>query len=281
MNELLTDLKLKSLQLECKKNKNYKSLTIAFFTLIRNRLYEIGIKLGVKPIDSMSNYITNINSIFLKNLGIVIFPENMCETIQVCEAIFLRNKGTLPHENLKLIIDIYYELRKLEVPNLHRQVNEDDLSSVAQGSIFSFLTSKSGRNSQDSNKLKPLILQKIKEKEKGFRMDLNSRLDPTKLESALYLRSLRRMLERKKNNKIIIQGALKNNISYQRSLHSLFGYLIIGVIITLLSVGAIILFEMNSIPIIIPYIDTWVIFLFVGIIVLILLYVKYIKKKEN
>ena len=283
MNEQLLDLNLKRLQLACKKNGNYKTLTIAFFTLIKNRIIEIGINLGVKPVGSdrsntIYDYITLINSIFLKNLGVVIFPENMCESIQICEVIFLRNKGKLPDKNLKSIIDIYYELRKLEVPNLHRQVNEDDLSSVAQGNIFSLLTPRSKRNSQDSHKLKPLILQKIREKEKEFHQDLNSRIDPGKLESALYLKSLRKMLEHNKNSKIVIQGALKDNISYQKSLPGIFGYLIIGVIITLLSVGAIILFEMDSNPIIIPYIDSWVISLFVGIIVLFFLYVKFIKK---
>ncbi len=280
MSEQLLDLNLKRLQLACKKNGNYKTLTIAFFTLIKNRIIEIGIKLGVKPDESgrIYDYITLINSIFLKNLGVVIFPEYICENIQICEAIFFRNEGELPNKKLKSIIDIYYELRKLVVPNLHRQVNDDDLSSVAQGSIFSFLTPRSKRNSQDSHKLKPLILQKIREKEKEFHQDLNLRLDPSKLESALYLKSLRKMLEHKKNNKIIIQGALKDNILYQKSLPRIFGYLIIGVIITLLSVGALILFEMNSIPTLIPYIDSWVIFFFVGIIVLILLYAKFIKK---
>lgn len=290
MTEQLLDLKLKSLQHACKKNRNYKSLTIAFFTLIKNRIIEIGIKLGVRPIRSETNtthnfkihdYISLINSIFLKNLGVVIFPESICESLHDCEVIFLRNKGELPDEYLKSIITIYYELRKLEIPNLHRQVNEDDLSSVTQGGIFSFLSSRSGRKAQDSHKLKPLILQKIREKEKEFHQDLNSRIDPAKLESALYLKSLRKMLEQKKNNKIIIQGALKDNISYQQSLPVLFGYLIIGVIITLLSVGALILFEMSSFPIIIPYIDIWVVSLFVGIIVLILLYVKFMKKGRS
>ncbi len=283
MSEQLTDLNLKRLQLACKKNGNYKMLTIAFFTLIKNRIIEIGINLGVKPDENgtIYDYITLINSIFLKSLGVVIFPEYMCENIQICEAIFLRNEGELPDKKLKSIIDIYYELRKLVVPNLHRQVNEDDLSSVAQGSIFSFLTPRSRRNSQDSHKLKPLILQKIREKEKEFHQDLNLRIDPGKLESALYLKSLRKTLEHKKNNKIVIQGALKDNISYQKSLPGIFGYLIIGVIITLLSVGATILFEMDSTPIIIPYIDSWVIFFFVGIIVLIFLYSKFIKKGRD
>ena len=77
---------------------------------------------------------------------------------------------------------------------------------------------------------------------------------------------------------MVIQGALKDNISYQESLSELFGYIIIGVILTLLSVGLLILFEMSSFPIITPFIDSWVIYLFIGIIVLIFLYIKFAKK---
>ncbi len=293
MTEQLLDSKLKSLVLVCIKTKNYKKLSITFFTLIKNRVIEIGIKLGVKPIRrDLSNsshnykiydYITLINSFFLKDLRIIIFPEWICEEIHECEVLFLRNEGKLPYNHLKSIINLYYELQKLAVPNLHKQVNEDDLRQSTQGGMFSFFTSKSGGKTQGSHKLRPLILQKIREKEKELHQDLNSQLqlDPAKLESALYLKSFRKVLENKKNNKIIIQGALKDNISYQSSLPEIFGYLIIGVILTLLSVGVIILFEMSSFQMIVPYIDSWVIYLFVGVIVLIFLYLKFVKKERT
>ena len=289
MTEQLLDSKLKSLTLVCKESKNYKKLSIAYFILIKNRVIEIGIKLGVRPIKNtisslshdfkIHDYITLINSIFLKNSGTFIFPERISESIHECEVLFLRNKGKLPHEFLNSIINIYYELRKLTVPNLHRHVNEDDLRQATQGGMFSFFTSKSKQKNQDSHNLKPLILQRIREKEKELHQDLNSQLDPTKLESAIYLKSFRKILESRKNNKIIIQGALKDNISYQNSLSELFGYLIIGVMLTLLSVGLIILFEMSSVPMIVPYIDSWVVYLFVGVVVLIFLYIKFVKKE--
>jgi len=288
MTEQLLDSKLKSLTLVCKKSKNYKKLSITFFTLIKNRVIEIGIKLGVKPVrNNISNtshdfkihdYITLINSIFLKSSGIVIFPEWICEGIHECEVLFLRNEGKLPYNHLKSIINLYYELRKLEVPNLHKQVNEDNLRQATQGGMFFSFASKSKQKNQDSHKLRPLILQKIREKEKELHQDLNSQFDPSKLESALYLKSFRKVLESKKNNKMVIQGALKDNISYQESLSELFGYIIIGVILTLLSVGLLILFEMSSFPMIAPFIDSWVVYLFIGIIVLIFLYIKFAKK---
>jgi len=291
MTGQLLDSKLQSLALVCNETKNYKKLSIAYFILLKNRVIEIGIKLGVKPIKSkLSNmshdfkihdYITLINSKFLKYLGIIIIPEWICEGIHESEVFFLQNEGRLPNNILKMVIEIYYALQKLTVPNLHKQVNEDDLRRTTQGGMFSFFSPNSKGRTQESNKYKTLILQKIREKEKDLHQDLNSQLqsDPSKLESALYLKSFKSALEGKKNNKIVIQGALKDNLSYQNSLPEIFGYLIIGVILTLLSVCVIILFEMSSIPMIATYIDSWIIYLSVGIILLIILYIKLTKKE--
>lgn len=279
MNEQILDLKLRSLINVCKETGNYKKISIAISILTRNLIFKIGINLGVKPIEE-SPYKTMefINLVFIKNLKITIFTPDQIDTIRECEVLFLKNKGRLPSSHIKAMFEIYYKLRELEIPNLHKPSNIESMKEAAQGGIFSFLTSNSKKKSDNSNKLKPLILHKISEREKNLKDKLNSHFTASQFESALYLNSLRSSLNNKKS-KITVHGALKDNISYQKSIEGIFGYLILGILFTLLSVGVILLLEMNMIPTITRFIDFWVLFIFVSIAVLLLVYFKFIKKE--
>lgn len=278
MNEQMVDVKLKTLINLCKETGNYKKLSVEVFILTRNLIFEIAIKLGIRPIEfSPYKTIVFINSAFNKKLEITLFSEEQIDTIRNSEILFMRNKGTLPFDYIKAMFKLYYELREFDTPNLHKPSNLEGMKEATQGSLFSFLTAKSKSN--DSNKLRPLIRQKIEEQEKNLIAELNSHFTAKKFESALYLKSLGNSLNNKKGNKITLQGTLKDNIPYQKSLESIFGYLIIGVIIALSSVGLIILLEMSMLPTITNFIDSWVLPIFVSVVLLFLVYYKFVKKE--
>ena len=280
MNNQILDIKLKNLITVCKQSSNYKKLSISINILTRNLIFEIAVNLGVKPIEE-SPYKTMefITLVFMKSLKVSIFTQDQIDTVRECEILFLENKGLLPLRHIKAMFEIYYDLRELDYPNLHKPSNLESMEESVQGGIFSFLAPKSGAKSSASNKLRPLILQKIREQEKNIKKELNSHFTSTKFESALYLNSLSNSLGSKKGkNKITLQGSLKDSISYQRSIEGIFGYLIIGVIFTLLSVGVIILLEMSMLPAITQFVDLWVLSIFVSVIILFFVYFKFIKK---
>ena len=85
-------------------------------------------------------------------------------------------------------------------------------------------------------------------------------------------------LDNNKKTKVQVQGVLKNNISYQKSIDNIFGYLIIGIIIILSSLGVITLIQMSLFPAIIKYVSFWTPLLFVGVFLLIYIYSKYFRK---
>ena len=136
------DIKLKNLIQVCKETKNFKKIAVVGFILLSNRLNEIGIKLNIrkKNGESLVEYMERINHIFQKNLGIFIFKKCFIETLSECEPLFLGEQGNLPYEDIRTIYELYFELRRLDVPNLHRQIDENDLVGVSQYNFQSFLS---------------------------------------------------------------------------------------------------------------------------------------------
>jgi hypothetical protein len=279
------DAKLKSLIQVCKETQNYKKLAVTSFVLTSNQVDEIGIKLGIRPRrkesgEKMHEYMAQVNSIFEMNLRIPIFKQNHIISIRESENLFLRNKGEIPFNSVKTMFHIYYELRKLEIPNLHKAINENEVLDAAQVGLFSFLSPAKSRKDKNSSKLKPLILQKIKERELFLKKELNYKLNGQKLETAIYLRMMRNSLNRKVKNKITFQGVLMDNLSYQNSKERLIEYFLLGIIGLFLILSVIIFIEMSYFPLVISNLNTWFI-PFVGcLIFLIIIYFKQFRKGE-
>ncbi|MFX0135494.1 MAG: hypothetical protein ACFFDN_17755 [Candidatus Hodarchaeota archaeon] len=125
MNFSVIDAKLKNLIQVCRETGNFKKLAVVSFILTSNKVDEIGIKLGIRHRNRSSGeklfeYMELINKFFEDNLKISIFQNNYIEEIRDCELLFLRNKGIIPYDYIKTMFHTYYELRKLEVPNLHK-----------------------------------------------------------------------------------------------------------------------------------------------------------------
>ena len=162
MNYSLVDSKLKSLIRVCKKTGNYKKLAVVSFILTSNLLDEIGIKLGIRPRDKDSDetifrYMSLINSILKKNLKILLFKEDIMTTVKEIEIQFIKRKADIPSDYIKEIYDIYYDIRKLDVPNLHETFKNELIELHDEAQLYEFMSPGSHRSAKSTN----LALQNI------------------------------------------------------------------------------------------------------------------------
>ena len=281
------DLKLKNLIQVCKETHNFKKLAVVSFILISNRLNEIGINLGTRKRNKESGetlveYMESVNHIFQKDLGILIFRDYFIETLSECEPLFLRERGNLPYDDIRTMYQVYYELRRLDIPNLHRQINDSDLVGVSNYSFQSFLSPSSKRkHNSGSDILKPLILQKLKEKQ--IALQKQSKENPTSLllEKVISLKKVQNTLDsKKKKSKIRFEGTLKENINYQQSIENVVGYFILGLVILLFTLGISITMRVVLYSELLVSLSNWAL-LFVGggSILFIVYYTYFIKRR--
>lgn len=253
MNEAVIDSKLKHLISVCKETKNYKKLAVTGVILISNKMDEIGIKLGLRARDKENEemifeYMRVINQVFESNLKVSIFKKDLIDQLKRCEILFMKNRGDVPYAYLKDIFWLYYELRKLDIPNLHEQLKEDNFLYTSNLNLFSFLSPRSKKKRNDANRLKPLLLHKIKEQELAVRDTLDHEFDAKSFEQAIYLKQIRQGLVEKGKHKIVIQGSLKDNITYQLSLKDIVGYILLALFLGAFCWGIIIVIEMMVAP---------------------------------
>jgi len=284
MSYTVLDLKIKNLIQVCKETRNNKKLSVVSFILTSNKLDEIGIKLGIrirkkKSGEKIFEYMTLINNVFDHNLRIRIIANDLIEVVKKCELLFLRNKGELPYNYIKSMYQVYYELRKLEVPNLHNSLTEDLFLESSQLGFFPYLSPRIKRKQNEQNVLKPLIIQKITEKELSIKRELEHSFNSQLFEDAIHLHSVKNSLTKRGKNKIIVQGSLKQNLSYQKSIEDIFKYLILGLIILLFFLGSIILIEVMYLPTEISSLSSWSFFFLGPAAILILIYIRFFKRE--
>lgn len=281
------DIKLKNLIQVCKETGNLKKLAVVSFELTSRRLNEIGVNLAIRKRkhesgETLVEYMELINQNIQRNLDISIFQDKIVEKIGDCEPLFLRNRGDIPFNSIRSMYKVYFELRKLDVPNLHRKMNDNDLISVSQYGLQSFLSPSSKRKQNNgSSTLKPLILQKIKEKQLDLQKQSQNTLNSYILEKAISLKKVQNSLNNKgKQRRIRFEGALKDNLSYQQSIENIVGYFIIGVTILLFTLGISILLKLMSYPDL-PSLINYCSLLFVGGgAVLLIVYIKYFIRRR-
>ena len=241
----MLDLKLKRLIQLCKETHNYKKLAVVSFVLTSNAVDEIGIKLGVRlreksEGEKIFEYMELVNKIFRLNFKVDVFRPELIDVLKKVELLFLKKKGELLFEYVKDIFEVYYELRKLDVPNLHESINSEVIDKNRTISMFSFLSGGKGR---EKSALNPILLHKFREEEKALQYQLNKRFDKNAFEKILQLKTIRKSIEQKKGGKIVIAGSLKDNISYKQSKEQVGQFLVIGIMLLFAMVGSVSLIE--------------------------------------
>ena len=249
MNYSLVDSKLKSLIRVCKKTGNYKKLAVVSFILTSNILDEIGIKLGIRPRDkdsdeSIFRYMTLINSVLKKNLKIALFREVIMTTVNEIETQFIKRKADIPSDYIKEMYDIYYDIRKLDIPNLHETFKDELIGLHGDAQMYELMSPGSHRSTKKQpDKIKALILHKIHEKEAFIQNQLSKSYDKGLFESAMYLKKVKSSISDRDKGKIQLTGQLKDNINYQRSLEDILSYCLIGFFALFFMLGLVITIE--------------------------------------
>jgi len=248
VSERLLDVKLKRLIQLCKETGNYKKLAVVSFVLVSNAVDEIGIKLGMRTREKGSGenifeYMKLVNNIFALNFSVSVFKPELIEKLSQVELLFLKRQGDINLEHVKSVIETYYELRKLEVPNLHENINSELLNRNRTVSMFSFLSGGQSKRRKSENALNPILMQRFKDEEKALQIQLEQKFDKNAFEKILHLKTVRKNLEQKSRGKIVISGALKDNISYRQSKENIGQLMIFSLIILFAMIGAVLLVE--------------------------------------
>ena len=248
MSEELLELKLKRLIQLCKETGNYRKLAVVSFMLVSNAVDEIGIKLGMRSREKDSDetifeYMKLVNKIFAFNFNILVFQPKLIDKLSQLELLFLKRQGDITLEQVKDVIEAYYAFRKLEVPNLHENINSEVLNKNRTVSMFSFLSGGQSKRRKNEERLNPILMQRFKDEEKALQIQLEHQFDKNAFEKILHLKTVRKKLEQKTKRKIAISGSLKDNISYRQSKENIGQFMIVGLIVLFAMIGVVLLVE--------------------------------------
>jgi hypothetical protein len=193
--------------------------------------------------EKIFEYMELVNKIFGVNFSVNVFRPELIDVLKRVELLFLKKEGEIRFEYTREIFEVYYELRKLDVPNLHDSVNSEVIDKNRTISLFSFLSGGQSGKNKDESKFNPILLHKFKEEEEALRYKLNDQFDKNSFERILQLKTIRKGIERKKGGKIVISGSLKDNVSYKQSKEQVGQFLVVGIMILFAMVGSICLIE--------------------------------------
>jgi hypothetical protein len=249
----LLDVKLKKLIQVCKKTLNYKKLAVVGFILQSNLIDEIGLKLAFRlrkkaAGEKLYEYMNSINEFFWQNVHIHIFQQEIVDTIRSIELIFLTKRGEIALKYVKELFNVYFTLRNITIPNLQEEITLKDFSQESQLNYLSFLA-KGKKPKSTANKVKPLLLHKISQKEQKLRDSLEDGFDENIFKEILKLQIFKKSINRSSTNKININGRLSDNLIYHSSQNNIIKFAIYGIFILFTLVTSIILYE----TIIFPY----------------------------
>jgi len=285
LSSTIIDSKLKSLIKVCKETKNYRKLANVGFILINNLLNEIGIKLGIRPRKNNSEekifqYMMLIDKILIENLKFALFKQEIIKTTKIIELQFIKRKGFIPYQYIIKLFKIYYDLRKLDVPNLHEKYKDNNILISNDLRLYSFLSPGNNRSPKNTDKIKPLILHKLNEQERYIQKNLENCYNKTLFENAIYLKKIKDSIETQNNNKIVINGLLKESIHYRQSIEDIVGFCFVGAIILFFLLGFIVLIETLIFPSLTITLSS-LLLLFLGTGALILFIYWYYFQKES
>ncbi|MHA2007541.1 MAG: hypothetical protein ACXACO_20105 [Promethearchaeota archaeon] len=284
VNHNVLDMKLKALIHACKDTGNYKKLAVVGFILTSNVVDDISIKLGMRPRRKDKNerlfeYMNSVNNVFNNNLKLHIFKDYLVESIKEVEFLFLKNRGHVPYNYIKILFNVYYTLRKIEPPNLYKNMTGEEIYDKSNFGVLNFFSDRAKRKNQDSDKFKQLILYKIRENEKDLRVKLENKFDSQQIERAIVLKNIKNSLKEGNKHKISFQGSLRDSLDYETTQNIIGKYMLIGGIVITFITGFLIIMEMLLYPYTMQPLNHLLLILFGIALLLIAVYRKYFIKR--
>jgi hypothetical protein len=245
---------------------------------------EIALKLGMRPRKREKNeemlfeYMSVVNTIFERNLQIIIFNHDLVNSIKQIELIFLQKRGDIPYKYIKLLINCYYELRKVDVPNLYKGMNQKDYYKSSNLYMLNSIPRGAWQKSNDSGKFKPIVLQKIKEEEQVVQKNLQKKLDHTNIERAIFLKNIKESLTSNHRNKMLMYRTLKDNLVYNTSKYPFLKYFLLGIAFIAIFLGVLIGIEMFLFPVLMNTLNH-LLLIFFGIVIIVIFLFKSLSKR--
>lgn len=275
----IVDSKLKHLIHLCKQTQNYKKLAVVGFVLVSNVIDEIGANLGIrarkkKETEHLYAYMEFINEIFHNLIKSPVFMVSIIERLKITELIFLRLRGELPYDHIKELFSLYFELQKLEIPNIFESLGKDFIPENVDLNLYMTMATQGRKH--ESSRAKQLLLQNIHQKEAQLQKSLEEKFDKESFEKALYLKKLQTRITNSKK-----KGRIQDSLMYQMSEVSSLKYIIFGIMILFLLMGAIILYEMILFPRITMAVSFYLLLFSGSDVLLFIVYKKLLSRGES
>ncbi|MBY9003438.1 MAG: hypothetical protein KGD73_05665 [Candidatus Lokiarchaeota archaeon] len=277
------DQKYETLVEKCIMTGNHSKLSATTLHLISNHADLMGIKLGIgrrnpRKEEFIHYFLERINR-YIVHLGINLIPADMIKRVKIVETLFSKSKGNLPKTYLKDAIALYYDIRKIQIPEMDRftrALRRHDYSNTRSFNLFS----KKPRNGPSSTMVRDLLMTEIEKRERELRYQFqNSKgMNEQVLETSLQLKNIKSALNYNDSRKIPIQGRLKDNANYHASKKGR-GWLIVLAFIILLGVSeAILIAETILLPSSLEGVGGLMVFFLISILLLGYLYYNNVKK---
>jgi len=274
------DNKFENLVERCIMSGNHAKLSATTLQLINNYVDMMGIKLEIGRRDPRKDefihyFLERINR-YIDHLGINLIPADMIKRVKIMETLFFKSNGNLPKNHLKDAIALYYEIRKIRIPeinNFTRTLRRQDYSNTRSFNLFSRKT----RN-DSSSMVRDLLIDEIEKRERELHFHLQNGMNEDVLETSLQLKKIRSALNHNDNRKISVQGRLKDNPNYVNSKKGIGWLFVLGFIILLGIFESLLIAETIIIPNSLEAVGMLMIFFLVSILLLGYLYYNAIKK---
>ena len=240
MNQELKEIKLRELVEVCAKTKNFKTLAVVYSTFIRNEINERSIYLGLPPIKDfqLSTQMKAINDFTKRNFDdLVIFHDPFIQNMRKYELMFIRAQGELGRSATMEIAKMYYELRKIKVPNLHQTMKTNAITNNSEFQQFSLFSPGAKKRQNSTSSIKDVLLSSIADKRKAIGAQLNKKYDKDLFQKVCELKGVEQSIQSENRGKIRVSDSLKDNLVYKSSMEGILGLFLLGIIILLFMLG--------------------------------------------
>lgn len=285
MDIQLIDSKLKNLIKLCKISGNYKKLAVVGWILVCNRVNEISTRLGIRTRKKANNeslfmYMQFINQVFSELMKINIFSPEIIEHVKQFEILFLKLRSDVPYNHIKELYAVYYDLRKLDIPNFFEALEVSNIHQYSDLNLFSSISQK-GKRKKNYNIIKELLLHNIRQKEANLQQSLNTSFNKESFEQVLFLNKIKKLITSKSKRHLSSNENLNTNSLYQISQYTSLKYILIGGIIAFALLGSAVVWESIMLPHLALSLSLYTIF-FLGMgVILFLVYHKHFSHSEG
>ena len=269
------------------KNHDYLSLYKLYLDLIKERILEIGIRLGITPPDKKKKiyeFMFVIDSFIYKNTDqkLKLFKKHI-ETVKSFFKLYKRIKYfkesiEINKKDIEPLVEEYYILKSFDLPNVYSEIEQHKGGFMETYQAFgSFFGKKSGK--KDSKEMEEVIRNfidmKIENESKNALDDYDKNKISfgkcfEKIASFNAIKSFVPEIE-KKNKRVELKGRICDNFNYQVFSNQLYGFVILAIAIAAgVSTFPLILLSYITPPVSVsvsPYIFLGMVILFVSIFI--------------